>query len=197
MSRPWIHPFLDALKRSGIVSRACEAAGVSYGAVSTLRKSDADFAAAYDDAMEQAVDRLETEAWRRAHDGVEEPVVYQGQLTPLWERDETGQVIEDTVIRVVTNEKGEREERAHQVPRQQLDEQGRPRFLTIRKHSDPLLMFLLKGLRKKFGTERTELTGADGGPVQMSETDRAARLAQILATAKQRQQVAEDFGDLA
>lgn len=193
----WINPFLEALKRTGIVSRACDAVGVLTGTVYSLRKRDADFAAAWDDALEVAVDRLESEAWRRAHDGVEEPIVYQGQLTPLWERDELGHVIEDTVIRVVTNDKGEREERAHQVPRQQLDEQGRPKFLTVRKHSDPLLMFLLKGLRKKFATERTEVTGADGGPVQMSDTDRAARLAQILAVAKQRQQAADDFGDLA
>lgn len=197
MSHPWLHPFLAALRLTGIVSRACASAGVTTATVYGLRRKDADFAAAWDDALETAVDKLEAEAWRRAHDGVEEPIVYQGQLTPLWERDELGQVIEDTVIRVVTNEKGEREERAHQVPRQQMDEQGNPKFLTVRKHSDALLQFLLKGHRKRFATDRTELTGADGAPLQLSDTEREARLQQILAAARQRKQAAEDFSDLA
>lgn len=196
-ARPWLHPFLDALKRTGIVSRACEAAGVGYGTVSNLRKTDADFAAAFDDAMEQAVDTAEAEAWRRAVQGYEEPVVYQGQLTPVWERDELGHVIEDTVIRVVTNEKGEREERAFQVPRQALDEQGRPKFLTVRKHSDALLQFILKGHRKRFATDRTEITGAEGGPVQVDESSRAMRVQQLLALAEQRKKAEEQFSDLA
>lgn len=190
---PWVQPFLHALAASGIVSRACTAAGVGYSSVSHLRKTDADFAAAYDDAMEQAVDRLEAEAWRRAHDGVEEPIVYQGQLTPVWERDAEGEVVMATVKRpgldgAMVDER---------VPVQARNADGSLRYLTVRKHSDPLLMFLLKGLRKKFGTDRTELTGADGGAVQVSDTERATRLAQILAAAKARKQAAEDFGDLA
>ena len=197
MSHEWLHPFLRALATTGIVSRAALAAGVQPSTVYALRKRDADFAAAFDDAMEQATDVMEAEARRRAVEGYEEPVVYQGQLTPLWERDELGQVVMDTVIRVVTNEKGEREERTHEVPRQQLDAQGNPKFLAVRKHSDALLQFLLKGHRKKYASDRTELTGADGAPLQMSETEREARLQQILAAAKQRKQAAEDFSDLA
>lgn len=198
MSNEWINPFLTALKRTGIIARACEASGASYGAVLRLRKADADFAAAFDEAMEQAVDRAEAEAWRRAIEGVEEPVVYQGQLTPLWERDETGQIIHDVVIRREYDaEAGEYVDRQHNVPRQQLDEQGNPRWLTIRKHSDALLQFILKGRRKAFSTERTELTGADGAPLQMSDAEREARLAQILAAAKQRKQQADDLGEFA
>lgn len=198
MSPAWINPFLEALKRSGIVARACDAASVPSSAVYALRKRDGDFAAAWDEALEVSYDTLEAEARRRALEGVEEPVVYQGQLTPLWERDELGHVIEDTVIRNVFDPlTKEMVETAMRVPRQQLDEMGRPKFLTIRKHSDALMQFLLKGYRKKFGTDRTELTGADGAPLQLSDTERAARVAQLLAVARQRKVEADEFSDLA
>lgn len=47
--------------------------------------------------------------------------------------------------------------------------------------------YLSKLAPKKYG-ERTamELTGADGGPVQISDTERAAKIAAILATAQAR-----------
>lgn len=198
MSPSWLHPFLLGLSTTGIVSKACVSAGISNAAVYALRKRDADFAAAWDDALEQAWDVQEAEAHRRAVVGVEEPVVYQGQLTPLWERDEAGQIIHDTVMRSVFNEATkEVVETAVQVPRQELDEHGRPRWLTVRKYSDPLLIALLKANRKKFSTDRMELTGANGGPVQMNDTERSARIAQIVASAQQRKQQAEDFSDLA
>ena len=38
------------------------------------RAADADFAAAWDEALETAADRLEGEAWRRGVEGVDEPV---------------------------------------------------------------------------------------------------------------------------
>jgi hypothetical protein len=40
-----------------------------------LRKHDAGFAAAWEEAEERAADALEAEAWRRAVDGVQEPLV--------------------------------------------------------------------------------------------------------------------------
>lgn len=65
-------------------------------------------------------------------------------------------------------------------------------------HSDALLALILKGRRKKVYAERTELTGADGGPVaQVDETAKAARVAQLLALAQRRKAEQDDFGDLA
>jgi hypothetical protein len=56
----------------------------------------------------------------------------------------------------------------------------------------------LKGRRKKVYADRTELTGADGGPVaQVDETAKAARVAQLLAVAQQRKAQQDEFGDLA
>lgn len=63
-------------------------------------------------------------------------------------------------------------------------------------YSDALLALVLKGRRKQVYAERTELTGADGGPVAMDDTTRAARAAQLLAAARARRD-AEQFDDLA
>ena len=68
--------------------------------VYALRKANADFAAAWDDALDEAVDMLELKACRRAIEGVAHPVFYRGRVV------------------------GE-----------------------IRRHSDTLLMFLLRALR--------------------------------------------------
>lgn len=59
---------------------------------------------------------------------------------------------------------------------------------TMREYSDTLAIFLLKGAKPEKYRERvsTELTGANGGPVQLSETERASRLAGLLAVAKAR-----------
>lgn len=35
----------------------------------------------WDNAVEEAIDRLEAEAWRRAVDGVEEPITFRGMIT--------------------------------------------------------------------------------------------------------------------
>jgi hypothetical protein len=79
-----------------------------------------------------------------------------------------------------------------------LDEHGQPVPLTVRKHSDTLLALFLKGRRKKVYADRTEVTGADGGPVQaVDETAKAARIAQLMALAQQRKADADAFSDLA
>ena len=72
---------------------------------------------------------------------------------------------------------------------------GKPVWLTVRKPSDALLALLLKGRRKSVFADRTELTGANGGPVGVAdESTRAARMAQIIAMAQDRRD-AERFGD--
>ncbi len=87
---------------------------------------------------------------------------------------------------------------AEEVYRPVLDARGQPVPLTVRKHSDALLALYLKGRRKKVYADRTELTGADGGPVaQVDETAKAARVAQLLAIAQSRKDETDEFGDLA
>ena len=190
MADHWVHPFLEALRRTGVVVRAADAAGVSTSLAYARRKTDADFSAAWDNAMEDAIDVLESEARRRALDGIEEPVVYQGQLTPVYERDEHGQIVMEAYE---TGEVKDGKPVMGHRPKQLVID-GKPQWLTINKKSDALLQFLLKGLRKKYGTETTELTGKDGAPLAMvDETKRAARLAALLEMAKQRKTDVDDL----
>ena len=79
--------FLTALAETGIVSVAVEIAGTSRTRVYELRKRDTAFGMAWDEAEEQAADALEAEAWRRAVDGVPEPLVSAGKVV----RDDDGQ----------------------------------------------------------------------------------------------------------
>lgn len=70
--------FLEELARTGNVSAAARAADRTRQAFYAHRDVDEAFSEAWEDAIHQATDRLELEARRRAHDGVEEPVFYQG-----------------------------------------------------------------------------------------------------------------------
>lgn len=193
----WKPVFLAALADVPVVSQAAKACGISYRHAYKTRELDAEFAQAWDDALEEGIDKAEQEAFRRAVTGFEEPVVYQGQLTPVWSRDAHGELLyEEFDTGEVYPPKHERagEPIKGTRPVQARDANGQPMWLTIRKHSDPLLALFLKGRRKRVYSDRTEITGADGGPVQqVDETAKAARVAQLLAIAQQR----KEFEDLA
>jgi hypothetical protein len=81
--------FLAELAQRGIVQDACEAAGLSRVWFYSERKADPDFAAAWDQALEEATDRAEREAWRRGVEGVPEPVI--GRV----DKDEDGQLTDE------------------------------------------------------------------------------------------------------
>lgn len=112
--------FLDALAETGNVLASAELTNLNRRELYRLRANDPAFAGSWDEALSQAADALEAEARRRALDGWEEPVFYQGV--------ESGYV---------------------------------------RKYSDTLLIFLLKGLRPDRFRDRstTELVGAGGSPL--------------------------------
>lgn len=131
--------FLEKLRDNPNVSATARAVGVTPGVVYRLRETDASFAEAMDDALDEAYDKLEAEAHRRAFNGVKKPVHYKGA-----------------------------------------------RVDTIQEYSDTLLMFLLKGRRRKvFGDKsQLELTGKNGGPVELTDIEKGKRLAQLLETAR-------------
>ena len=170
---PWRDAFLEALRHIPVVAHACTAVGIERSTAYRARAADGDFATAWDEAMEDGIDKAEQEAFKRAVVGFEEPVVDKGRLAYRYER--------------YTDEEGAE----HYRP--VLDDNGQPIPLTVRKHSDTLMALILKGRRKKVYADRTELTGADGAPMQVDETARSARVAQLLALASQR----KDFEDLA
>jgi hypothetical protein len=73
----WAPAFLKALARVPNVAAAARAAGVTRMTAYNRRHADADFAAAWDDALEESTDDLVGEAYRRAREGTLKPV-YQG-----------------------------------------------------------------------------------------------------------------------
>lgn len=107
---------LTALAETGNVTEATRAAGVHrrthydwLDPKKSGQEAAAIYAEAVEDAMEAAADRLEREAFRRAVEGVDEPVYQGGELVG-----------------------------------------------TVRKYSDTLLIFLLKGARPEKFRERHE-----------------------------------------
>lgn len=61
--------FLTALRNSYVVRLACEAAGIDRSTAYRWRGKDAQFKAAWDSAVQDAVDLVEDSAFRRAIDG--------------------------------------------------------------------------------------------------------------------------------
>lgn len=101
----------------GNVSKACEVAELPRKTVYNWKSNDPAFAEKWEEAVEWGTEELEQEARRRAFQGVEEPVFYQGGTCG-----------------------------------------------TVRKYSDTLLIFLLKGRKPEKYRDRHEISGADGGP---------------------------------
>ncbi len=163
----WKPAFLAALREVPVVSRACEAVGIERSTAYRAAEADPAFQQAWNDAMEQGIDRAEQEAFRRAVVGFEEPVIDKGRMAYRYER-------------YVDEETGEENYRP------MLDAHGQPIPLTVRKHSDTLLAMYLKGRRKTVYAERKELTGADGSALPAAQV--------VIATGVP---VEGDFTDLA
>lgn len=71
--------FLEAFEDEGMVSKACQVVGVSRQAVYAERQRNEEFAVAWADVEERVVERMEHEAYRRAVEGVEKPLVSAGR----------------------------------------------------------------------------------------------------------------------
>lgn len=71
--------FLLALEQTGNVTKACELAKIQRRTIYRMRDDSNEFALAWDIAKLIGAEALEDEAIRRAHDGVDEPVFYQGK----------------------------------------------------------------------------------------------------------------------
>lgn len=185
MAHPWTTKFLQNLASNGCISKSAQLAGISSASVYTLRRSDGDFAAAMENALEDSTDILEREARRRAVDGVKKPVVYQGQLTPVFKRDEFGEL----VTKQVTRTKDNGDTYVVDMPVQAVDEFGQPQYLTVSEYSDSLLAMLLKGNRRSKYGDKQEITGLNGGPVVIDEMQRVSRISALLGLAGLRKDV--------
>lgn len=72
--------FLDALSEHPNVAMAARASGYHVNTWRALRKRDVAFAKRWDVALTCGADALDEAARKRAVDGVEEPVYYQGEV---------------------------------------------------------------------------------------------------------------------
>lgn len=72
--------FLEELSRCGNVSQAAAHVGVSRTTVYKLRQEDEAFAKQWAEAEALGAAALEDEARRRAHDGIDKPIVWQGEI---------------------------------------------------------------------------------------------------------------------
>ena len=73
--------FLANLRESPNVTAAARSVGISRRCAYDHRETDATFAQAWDDAIEEGVDKLEAEVERRAFKGTDKPITFQGQIT--------------------------------------------------------------------------------------------------------------------
>ncbi len=117
--------FLAALAETANVLKSSEIARIARRTVYDWKSADSEFADAWERALDIGTDALEDEAVRRAHDGVDEPVFYQGKACGV-----------------------------------------------VRKYSDTLLIFLLKGRRPEKYKDRPihEPGGVGGKPVEFVVT---------------------------
>ena len=70
--------FLELIAGGATISDACRAAGYTRSTVYVYKADDPKFAEAWDEANEQAIERMEREADRRAIEGYDKPVYHLG-----------------------------------------------------------------------------------------------------------------------
>lgn len=75
--KDWKEIFIDRLRKSPNVSAAAKAAGYSRGHVYRVRDEDEEFKAAWQEALDSALDTAEGELYRRAVRGTVKKVYYQ------------------------------------------------------------------------------------------------------------------------
>lgn len=179
--------FCAVLAETGIVSTACKAIGITRATAYNRKKESADFAVRWNESLQIGITALEDEVHRRAFEGVDKPLVYQGQFTPLFTEAKDGDgnvILEPGIV--------EGEMRPKMIPL--LDDDGRQQYATMKEYSDTLAIFLLKAHNPEKYRDNIKMqhTGLDDGPIQHEH--KASALAQIFARAKTRRD--QDISDL-
>lgn len=140
--------FLASYARSANVTASCIVAGISRSTVHYWNEHDLDdFSKRYNIADKEADDAIEQEIHRRGIEGVDEPVIYKGEMQGVW--------IDDAGRPAAAHVPG-----AHLTP------------LTVKRYSDVLLIVRAKARMPSKYRDRVEHTGADGGPIQVEDARR-------------------------
>ena len=77
---------IRVLSMKGNVREATDSAGVHRSQAYEWKHSDEMFSDAWEDSLEEAADRIEQEMWRRAIEGTDYPVIYQGEITDTYKQ---------------------------------------------------------------------------------------------------------------
>lgn len=72
--------YLDDLRERGLLTKSARALSISMATIARWRKDDEQFEEGVQLALLEHAEKLEEEAVRRAHDGVEEPVFHKGEV---------------------------------------------------------------------------------------------------------------------
>lgn len=113
--------FLSVLAATGSVPTAAENAGVSRWTPYRWRQTDAQFAAAWGEAVQRGPHEIRTEAIRRALHGTEQPVFYKGQQVGTRTRPSDGLLLHLLKRGERTAQEAEQaaeRQRAHRTPAQ-------------------------------------------------------------------------------
>lgn len=140
--------FLAAYAVCGVISEAADRAGVARGRHYAWLQEDPTYKDRFQSAHQEACEAIETEIRRRAVEGYEEPVVYQGSFTYEPQRNKDGSIKYDRLGNPI--------------------QQTKP--LSVRKFSDNLLMFRAKAMMpdKYRDNAKVEHTGPGGGPFEVT-----------------------------
>jgi hypothetical protein len=76
----WQPKFLAHLRESANVAESAREAGITRQNAYHFKGIDGPFSEAWDDAIEEGLDYLEAEARRRAFEGTDKPITYQGEI---------------------------------------------------------------------------------------------------------------------
>lgn len=141
-----VRAFLAAIRTCPSITRAARSADIRPGMHYRRMKTDAVYKAAFEEAWASGVQALEDFAMERAQLGWEEPVIFQGELQYPLVRGKDGKM-------------------------------GRSKTpLTIRKHSDSMTQFMLRGAKPEKYRERHQHN------VDVTDKRFSGPLEQLLAT---------------
>ncbi len=129
--------FLKVLAATCNVKEAARDINVSRTQVYEARKRDVEFAAAWDNAIEEGADALELEARRRALEGVKEPVFYKGEVC--------GHVLRysDTLLMFLL--KAHRPEKYRERYEATIDDTREPTVADANDYTDEQLLAMMQG----------------------------------------------------
>src|SRR5688500_16617685 len=76
--------FVKAFADCGVIGKAASSAGISRRLVYEWIDTDSEFAQLFASVKEDYIEKLEQEADRRAVEGVDHPVIYEGEITDTY-----------------------------------------------------------------------------------------------------------------